>query len=54
MKQFTRWTVRQLPGGVLEWTSPTGRIYREDAPAPPVAFTPASISTTAVDEPPPF
>ena len=54
MKQFTRWKVRQLPGGVLEWTSPTGRIYREDAPAPPVAFTPASISTTAVDEPPPF
>ena len=54
MKQFTRWKVRQLPDGVLEWTSPTGRIYREDAPAPPVAFTPASISTTAVDEPPPF
>ncbi len=54
MKQFTRWKVRQLPGGVLEWTSPTGRIYREDAPAPPVAFAPASIGTTAVDEPPPF
>ena len=54
MKQFTRWTVRQLPGGVLEWTSPTGRIYREDAPAPPVAFTPAPIGTTATDEPPPF
>ncbi len=54
MKQFTRWKVRQLPGGVLEWTSPTGRIYREDAPAPPVAFTPASTGTTAVDEPPPF
>ncbi|WP_314854019.1 DUF222 domain-containing protein [uncultured Microbacterium sp.] len=54
MKQFTRWKVRQLPDGVLEWTSPTGRIYREDAPAPPFAFTPASISTTAVDEPPPF
>ena len=54
MKQFTRWKVRQLPGGVLEWTSPTGRIYREDAPAPPVAFTPASTGTTATDEPPPF
>ena len=54
MKQFTRWKVRQLPGGVLEWTSPTGRIYREDAPAPPVAFAPASTGTTAVDEPPPF
>ncbi len=54
MKQFTRWKVRQLPGGVLEWTSPTGRIYREDAPAPPVAFTPASTGTCATDEPPPF
>ncbi|APZ34593.1 HNH endonuclease [Microbacterium aurum] len=41
MKQFTPWKVRQLSGGVLEWTSPTGRIYREDAPAPPVAFIPA-------------
>ena len=43
MKQFTSWRVRQLPRGVLEWTSPTGRTYREDAPAPPVAFTPASV-----------
>ncbi|MDF2044593.1 DUF222 domain-containing protein, partial [Microbacterium sp. Kw_RZR3] len=24
-KQFTRWSVRQLPDGILEWTSPTGR-----------------------------
>ncbi len=44
MKQFTPWKVRQLSGGILEWTSPTGRIYREDAPAPPVAFMPASAS----------
>ncbi len=43
MKQFTLWKVRQLKGGVLEWTSPTGRIYREDAPAPPIAFTPALV-----------
>ncbi|AZS45228.1 hypothetical protein BWL13_02827 [Microbacterium oleivorans] len=42
MKQFTAWRVRQLPGGVLEWTSPLGRIYREDAPTPAVAFTPAA------------
>ncbi len=41
MKQFTAWRVRQLGGGVLEWTSPLGRIYREDAPTPAVAFTPA-------------
>lgn len=40
MKQFTAWRVRQRSGGVLEWTSPTGRVYREDAPAPPVSFAP--------------
>ena len=57
MKQFTRWRVRQLPRGVLEWTSPTGRVYREDAPAPPVAFTPASTGDSGNDrspEPAPF
>jgi len=59
MKQFTRWRVRQLPRGVLEWTSPTGRVYREDAPAPPVAFTPApttgfSEGDSAAPERPPF
>ena len=42
MKQFTAWRVRQLGGGVLEWTSPLGRTYREDAPTPAVAFTPAA------------
>ncbi|MFL0565013.1 DUF222 domain-containing protein [Microbacterium sp. 179-I 1D1 NHS] len=41
MKQFTAWRVRQLKGGVLEWTSPLGRTYREDAPTPAVAFSPA-------------
>ncbi|MDT3329323.1 DUF222 domain-containing protein [Microbacterium sp. KSW-18] len=44
MKQFTAWKVRQLQGGVLEWTSPLGRTYREDAPTPAVAFTPAAAS----------
>ncbi|SBS74150.1 HNH endonuclease signature motif containing protein [uncultured Microbacterium sp.] len=39
MKQFTAWRVRQLTGGVLEWTSPLGTIYREDAPTPAVAFS---------------
>ncbi|MDT3315546.1 DUF222 domain-containing protein [Microbacterium sp. KSW4-11] len=42
MKQFTAWRVRQLKGGVLEWTSPLGRTYREDAPIPAVAFSPAA------------
>ncbi|WP_394289268.1 DUF222 domain-containing protein [Microbacterium sp.] len=44
MKQFTAWRVRQLSGGVLEWTSPLGRTYREDAPTPAVAFTPADTT----------
>lgn len=46
MKQFTGWTVRQLSGGALEWTSETGRIYSENAPTPAVAFTPDSPTTT--------
>lgn len=33
MKHTTRWTVRQLPGGVLEWTSPLGDVYL-DVPEP--------------------
>ncbi|MDQ4214365.1 HNH endonuclease signature motif containing protein [Microbacterium sp. ASV81] len=32
-----RWTARQKPGGVIVWTSPTGRIYC-DAPPPRVQF----------------
>ncbi|EZP28099.1 HNH endonuclease signature motif containing protein [Microbacterium oleivorans] len=52
MKQFTAWRVRQLKGGVLEWTSPLGRIYREDAPTPAVAFTPAD--PPPLSEPAPF
>ncbi|MEU2205132.1 DUF222 domain-containing protein [Microbacterium oleivorans] len=56
MKQFTAWRVRQLQGGVLEWTSPLGRTYREDAPTPAVAFTPAAPPPppTAPAEPAPF
>ncbi|MEU2203730.1 DUF222 domain-containing protein [Microbacterium oleivorans] len=55
MKQFTAWRVRQLKGGVLEWTSPLGRIYREDAPTPAVAFTPAAPPPpTAPAAPAPF
>ncbi|MEU2204718.1 DUF222 domain-containing protein [Microbacterium oleivorans] len=55
MKQFTAWRVRQLKGGVLEWTSPLGRTYREDAPTPAVAFTPAEPPPpSAATEPAPF
>ncbi|MDD7960725.1 HNH endonuclease signature motif containing protein, partial [Microbacterium thalli] len=46
VKHHTRWRVRQLTGGLLVWTSPTGRVYREDAPPPVVAFAPA------IDPPP--
>ncbi|SDQ96673.1 protein of unknown function, partial [Microbacterium sp. cf332] len=42
MKQFTSWRLRQVGGGVLEWTSPGGRIYREDVPLPTVCFMPGS------------
>uniref|UniRef100_UPI0013B4496D HNH endonuclease signature motif containing protein n=1 Tax=Microbacterium arborescens TaxID=33883 RepID=UPI0013B4496D len=51
MKQFTRWEVRQVGGGVLEWTSPLGRVYREDVPIPAVCFT---IDTGGPPERPPF
>jgi len=51
MKQFTAWRVRQLSGGVLEWTSPLGRAYREDAPTPAVAFT---LAATPPGDPAPF
>ncbi|MGU3356968.1 HNH endonuclease [Microbacterium sp. M4A5_1d] len=62
MKQFTKWEVRQVGGGVLEWTSPLGRVYREDVPIPAVCFTidtadPPPDGTRGgppPDEPPPF
>jgi hypothetical protein len=41
VKHHTRWRVQQLTGGKLVWTSPTGRVYREDAPPPLVTFTAA-------------
>jgi hypothetical protein len=40
MKQFTAWRVRQLDGGVLEWTSPLGRRYIEEPPSLGVHFRP--------------
>ena len=41
MKQFTAWRVRQLAGGVLEWTSPLGRVYIDEPPSLGVHFTAA-------------
>ena len=46
LKHNTDWTVRQLPGGALEWTSPAGAHYLEDPPAR-VVFVPSA-------DPPPF
>ncbi|MDI6944119.1 HNH endonuclease signature motif containing protein [Microbacterium barkeri] len=37
LKHHSAWTVVQRPGGVLEWTSPTGRTCT-DVPLPVVRF----------------
>ncbi|MDI6943037.1 hypothetical protein QMO46_05965 [Microbacterium barkeri] len=47
LEQMTQWAVKQGPGGVLEWTSPNGRVYT-DTPPPVARFTPPD------NEPPPF
>ncbi|QLD11727.1 HNH endonuclease signature motif containing protein [Microbacterium oleivorans] len=52
-KHHTRWRVRQLPGGTLVWTSPTGRTYRDNAPPPLVTFTPSDDLTPPDDLAPP-
>ncbi|MET0735614.1 MAG: DUF222 domain-containing protein [Microbacterium sp.] len=39
LKHHTAWRVRQRPGGVIEWTSPTGRIHVDRPPAT-VRFVP--------------
>ncbi len=46
-KQFTRWQVRQLPGGVIEFTSPTGRVYTDH----PLPYSPA-VRFVEDDSPP--
>jgi hypothetical protein len=53
MKQFTKWEVRQVGRGVLEWTSPLGRVYREDVPTPAVCFTIDTGDTAAIGDAPP-
>ncbi|RWR25430.1 DUF222 domain-containing protein, partial [Agrococcus lahaulensis] len=40
IKHATRWRVRQLPGGVLEWTSPTGTTLTDEPEPPPRARIP--------------
>lgn len=46
LKHATDWQVRQLGGGALEWTSPTGLVY-VDVPTPTLRFIPSG-------DPPPF
>jgi hypothetical protein len=48
LKHHTSWTVAQRPGGILEWTSPTGTVY-PDHPATAVHF-----ATDAEFDPAPF
>ena len=50
LKHHTAWRVRQRPGGVLEWTSPTGRVH-PDVPGRTLVFT-AAVADAA--DPPPF
>ncbi len=39
LKHASEWRVSQLGGGLLEWTSPTGRVYA-DRPEPTLRFVP--------------
>lgn len=57
-KHKTAWRVRQLPGGVIEWTGPTGRRHHDRPPAT-VRFVPEeraseSMPATASETAPPF
>ncbi|MEZ2371612.1 DUF222 domain-containing protein [Arthrobacter sp. RCC_34] len=51
LKHHSRWTVRQLGRGVLEWTSPTGCIHRDDPPAPATRTKDPKMTG---QDPPPF
>lgn len=48
LKHESAWAVTQQPGGVLEWVSPTGRVY-PDIPTSRVMFRP--VSTVAQSSP---
>jgi hypothetical protein len=52
VKQFTPWKVRQLEDGIIEWTSPLGRVYIEEPPVPTVHFDPEGFAPG--EDPPPF
>ncbi len=52
LKHHTDWTVRQRPGGVLEWSSPAGRSY-VDRSARTVRFVPTDWLAVATAPRPP-
>ena len=61
LKSETGWTAKQLPGGIIEWTSPTGRHFRTEPavdirPSPPrrVPAPPPPVDPAEPAEPPPF
>jgi hypothetical protein len=56
MKHHTTFTIRRLPHGVFETTTPTGRRYRYKPPnLPPPGTEPAAAEPTIdTDDPPPF
>jgi len=46
LKHHSPWHVQQRAGGVLEWTSPTGRTYIDEPPAQnTVRFAESSMAT---------
>ena len=49
LKHATHWQVRQLGGGTLEWTSPTGLVYI-DVPSPTLRFPPRRIRRSSGPE----
>ncbi len=53
-KHQTPWGVRRLPGGLIEWTSPTGRVYIDRPPIlNTVVFAPARSETDELAGSPP-
>ncbi|MDL5352646.1 HNH endonuclease, partial [Microbacterium sp. zg-YB36] len=49
VKHGTAWSVVQKADGILEWTSPTGRVYT-DIPRRVLEF----MALAAIEEPAPF
>lgn len=61
LKSETGWTAKQLPGGIIEWTSPTGRRFHTEpavdirpSPPRPVPSPPPPVDPAEPAEPPPF